>query len=47
MSAVILGLGKISPSLLPLKFKRTIIFYLYKDSEVAPEDERENKINKV
>lgn len=46
MSVVILGLGKISP-LLPLKFTRTIIFHLYKDSEGAPEDQREDKINKV
>ena len=47
MLAVILGLGKISPSLLPLKFTRTIIFHLYNDSEGAPEDEREDKVNKV
>lgn len=47
MSAVILGLGKVSPYLLPLKFTRTIVFHLYKDSEGAPEDERVDKVNKV
>lgn len=46
MSVVILGLRKISP-LLPLKFTRTIIFHLYKDSEGAPEDQREDKVNKA
>lgn len=44
-ATVILGLGKISPS--PLKSTRTIIFHLYKTSEDAPEDKREDKINKV
>lgn len=47
MSAVILGLGKISPLLLPLKFTRTIIFHLYKDSGGAPEDEKGDAVNKV
>lgn len=46
MSAVIFGLINISP-LLPLKFIRTIIFHLCKDSEGAPEDKREDKVNKV
>lgn len=46
MSAATLGLTNISPLLL-LKFMRTIIFHLCKDSEGAPEDEREDKVNKV
>lgn len=47
MSAVILDLAKISPYLLLLKFTRTSIFHLYKDSEGAPEEERVNKVNKI
>lgn len=43
---VILGLGKIFP-LLPLKSTRTLTFHLYKASEGAPEDRREDKVNKV
>lgn len=45
-ATVILGLGMISP-LLPLKSTRTVIFHLYKASEGAAEDKREDKINKV
>lgn len=45
-ATVIMGLGKIS-ALLPLKSTRAIIFHLYKASEGALEDKREDKTNKV
>lgn len=45
-ATVILELGKISP-LLPLKSKNPIIFHLCKASQGAPEDKREDTVNKV